>query len=259
MKALSYIGQAFLLLFSISVFSQGINSDIEAKIFQESNGEFITIKAFGINKTITNYSLRFVLTITDKAVDEAAATPEKEEGRFILDPNERKELASVFRNVDPQQRTIILLLIYDQDDQIVGKDRIVLNGPENVDPTKLIIDAKNAVSEDLNNAGEDGYVPLTGIVTEDTKTKPGRDFYYLYKRKYDKEEINGEMIVAIKEVLALGINTKIQVLVEGELIFEFFVNPRAGYLDQMVAAAIERTNRYFQYIRSRGDNYVKRY
>ena len=165
----------------------------------------------------------------------------------------------MFRNVDPEQRTILLLLLYDEEDQMVGKDRIVLNGPENVDPTKLIIEAKNAISEDLSNAGEDGYVPLTGIVTEDTKTKPGRDFYRMYKQAYDTKQINGQQIVSVKEILAFGINTKLQVLIEGDLIFEFFVNPRAGYLDQMVDAAIDRTNRYFQFIKKRGDNYVKRY
>lgn len=259
MKVFSYIGLTILLLLSHPSLSQDINSDIEAKIFQESNGEFITIKAFAINKTINNHSLRFVLTITDKEVSEKAATPEKEEGRFILAPDERKELASVFRNVDPEQRTILLLLLYDEEDQMVGKDRIVLNGPENVDPTKLIIEAKNAISEDLSNAGEDGYVPLTGIVTEDTKTKPGRDFYRMYKQAYDTKQINGQQIVSVKEILAFGINTKLQVLIEGDLIFEFFVNPRAGYLDQMVDAAIDRTNRYFQFIKKRGDNYVKRY
>jgi hypothetical protein len=133
----------------------------------------------------------------------------------------------------------------------VGKDKVVFNddGKTNV---KEVIDRennrvirKNEVSEDVDNTHKDGVV-LRGIVTEDTKTKPGRDFYKMFYSSYTLNRINAAKIVEIKEVMALGTNTKIEVKVDDKIIFQFFVRPNTEYLKSMTDAAIRRVSRYFQ-------------
>jgi hypothetical protein len=48
----------------------------------------------------------------------------------------------------------------------------------------------------------DGF-ELRGIVTDETKTKVGKDFYDLYYYKYNEYKINSSMIVSISENFVL--------------------------------------------------------
>ena len=101
------------------------------------------------------------------------------------------------------------------------------------------------VSPDAINKAEDGVI-LRGIVTEETKTKPGRDFYRMFYSLYTTNNINGEEIVNIKETLSLNNNTKIEISVANETVLEFFVRPQEEYLKTMSEVAIKRVYWYLQ-------------
>lgn len=240
------------------------NNQIEAKIDIESTGEFINVTGFAINNTDISASLHYVLSTIKNSDQGSNMSKNEQKGRFVLEPNQKMSLSKTTINSNDKDRVIILLLLYDLDDNVVGKDRVVLNDlegnelQENDAGVKEAILAKNEISEDVTHAGADG-VFLKGLVVEDTKTKPGRDFFKLYSLKYLDNKIEGEKIITIQESIAMGSNTRIQVKVENDIIFQFFVNPRADYIEQMVDAAIRRTSNYFQILRKNRSSVKKNY
>ncbi|RDK84724.1 CsgE family curli-type amyloid fiber assembly protein [Marinirhabdus gelatinilytica] len=237
---------------------------VQAKIDLSSNGEFFEIKGMALNTTQINQSLSYTLLVNKTDPETNNSNKNEQKGNFVLPAGERKILSTTKINASDKAKVILLLLLYDQDNAIVAKDRIVLNGSEE-DKLKakqaLLEKAKldqKEISEDYGNTEKDGVTLLRGLVVEDTKTKPGRDFFTSFSLKYRDEKINGEKIVVIEEVLALGSNTKILVKVENEIVFQFFVNPRANYIEQMVDYAVNRTDRYFQQIK-KNRNQIRRY
>ncbi len=239
-----------------SLFAQIYNTEVEAKIDLSSNGEFFEITGFANNKTFSNRSLHYVLDVI--RTENGNTSNNKQEGDFVLASQEKRALSTTSVNSNDKNRVIILLLIYDEENNILGKDRIAMNEVDNDNKFKKDILENNELSDDLNRGGEDGIGLLRGIVVENTITKPGRDFFRLYDQKYRDKKINGEKIVTIDEVLALGTNTKIQLKVDSDIIFQFFVNPRADYIDDMVDYAIQKTDLYFRQL-ERNRNLVKKY
>ena len=170
-------------------------------------------------------------------------------GRFILEIGQKKNLSTTTINADDKDRVIILLLIYDEVDKPLGMDRVVINGTEEDIEKERLENVEREqtvnVSPDAINKAEDGVI-LRGIVTEETKTKPGRDFYRMFYSLYTTNNINGEEIVNIKETLSLNNNTKIEISVANETVLEFFVRPQEEYLKTMSEVAIKRVYWYLQ-------------
>lgn len=239
------------------LFAQIYNTEIAAEMEVETNGEFYEVTGYATNKTDIDQALHYELSAI-KTGGDGNRSKDQQSGRFVLASREKSTLSKISINIQEKDRAIFLLLIYDNDDQIVGKDRIEVNGPKDDSAFKKKILDQGIISDDLTRSGEDGVSLLRGIVVEDTKTKPGRDFFNGYSAQYLNKKINGEKVVTIEEVLALGTNTKIQVKVENEVVFQFFVNPRADYIDSMIDYAIQRTQRYFQQL-ERNRSLVKKY
>lgn len=86
-----------------------------------------------------------------------------------------------------------------------------------------------------------------GIVTDDTKTKMGKDFYDLYYYYYNDNKINAKKIVTIGEELSFARNTKIIVSIDNEVIYEFLARPDEEFLK---AAAQESVYATFLYLKN---------
>ena len=236
------------LLPSISL-SQMYNTQVEAKIDMEQSGDTYVITGSSVNKTGSYQSLRYVLSVIKNGSNDSNTSKNDQSGRFILEIGEKKNLSSTTLNVNDGDRIIILLLVYDEIDNPLGMDRLVINGTEEdlALEKRDSIERKNAKnpSPDATFAADD-VILLRGIVTEDTKTKPGRDFYKMFYSLYRNNNINGEEIVIIKEVLSLNNNTKIEIYVANELVLEFFARPQNEYLKAMSDIAIRRVYWFLQ-------------
>ena len=88
---------------------------------------------------------------------------------------------------------------------------------------------------------------------EDTKTKPGRDFYQYYYTSYLANNINGPKIVTVREVLTIGNNTAIELIVDDDTVMAFLVQPSNDYLKAMSYEAIRRTMAYFERLKKEED------
>lgn len=249
-----------LFLCSLQGFTQKrYNENVEAKIQLDKNNEFIKITGTAFNKTELNKSLRYKLSVIKTNPKNSNRSKNDQNGRIVLKPNEKKELATTTINANEDDRIILLLLIYNLNDKIIGQDRVVLNETDKttIVSKQKIIKALEKESKDVDDGSQDG-VELRGIVVEDTKTKPGRDFYRLFYALYSRNNINGSSIVTIKEVLAIGSNTKIEVIVGDQIIFSFFVRPRNNYLVKMNDVAIKKVYVHFKTLEKESKT-IKRY
>ena len=104
---------------------------------------------------------------------------------------------------------------------------------------------KISANPDIENNLEDG-IELRGIVTQDTKTKAGTDFYSYFSSAYRNSGINSSKIITIKELFNFGRNTKIQLMVEMEVVYQFFVQPKEEYLKSMATQSLRSVNAYLQ-------------
>jgi len=229
-----------MLFFTACGFSQSYNTEIEAKIELEKIAGLVEIKGTAFNKTALSQSLRYVLSVIKNDPKFSNKSKNDQSGRFVLNPGQKLNLSSTTINANDKDRIIILLLVYNFNDELLGKDRIVINGNTNdiIAANKRNYNSR-LVSPDAKYEKDDGVV-FRGIVIEDTKTKLGRDFYSMFYLSYRQNNINGHKIVTIKEALTVAYNTKIQVFVDNTLVMEFTVRPQTEYLKTMKNEAIRR-------------------
>ncbi|WP_432412989.1 CsgE family curli-type amyloid fiber assembly protein [Rasiella sp. SM2506] len=227
--------------------AQIYNSEIEAKIILEEEYGQISITGAALNTTNISQSLRYELSVIKGEKNSGNKSRNSQKGRIVLEAGAQKTLSNTRINSDDKQRIIILLLIYNTQEELVGKDRLILNGTEDEEQEKIILNKKkNNTSSDTDSGSEyynDGVV-LRGIVVEDTKTRFGSDFYKMFYTHYFNDEINGKEIVTIKESLAVGSNTKIEIFVAQKKVLEFVVRPQYEYLKAAKDEAIIRVRYY---------------
>jgi hypothetical protein len=232
-----------IILLTGTISAQIYNTRVAAEIVLERNTEFISVTGFAYNKTEINHSLRYVLSVISQDPETLNRAKNDQAGRFVLQPGEKQELSKTTLSAKDTTQTIILLLIYDLEEQLLGKDRIVLN--DDSEETIIVIPPEEARDVMERFAKSDG-VELRGIVLGDTKTKPGRDFYSMYHSAYLVNNINGPEIVSIKEELTIGNNTVIKIVIGDDTIMAFFVQPKNDYIQAMSYEAIKRTIAYFE-------------
>lgn len=221
-----------LLLLAVQVtVGQYTNTEVVAKIKLSALDDVITLKATATNQTEVYKSLTYTFSAfrTDANNNK---TKTDQDGRFTLEANESKELSVTTVNAKETDQIIILLLVFDED-QIIAKDRVSFN-----EKTK---NKKESVEEE-----QDDGIELKGIVVEETKTKPGRDFYDYFYTAYTLNQINGSKVVGVFEKLSFGRTTIIQVKIEDAVIHEFIGKPDLEYLEQMSKIAIRKVFKYFK-------------
>lgn len=241
--------------------NQIINEDFEAKIQVVNENEFITISSSVFNKSEVTKSLSYSFSLINNT-EGGNSIEEEKNSRFVLSANEKVNLATITFKVNETEKKTGILLIYDVDNNIVAQDRIVFSeGFIQELETKKELDAKlkqeQENSQDVSVEVKDG-IELKGIIVEDTKTKPGRDFFKLFSSLYTQNNINGNEVVKIKEVLALGRNTKIEVIVGDDIVFSFFVRPSVEYLTKISEYAIIKVYRHFKNQENKSET-IKRY
>ncbi len=244
--SITYLGRILLLiqflLFSFLVSSQNFNSEVEAVIStNNSKDDLLEITGTAKNKTEGNFGLRYELSVITSDSNKNSSK-NSQSGRFTLGPFETKSLSQTAVSINPEQKTIILLLLYDQDDKVIGTDRKVYNESESENE-------KENISYQKPNEG----IELAGMVTDRTKTKPGKDFYGYFYQQYSLSKNQGNKLIEIDEMISFGRTTKIMVRVEDKVVYQFFARPKLDYLKEQADVALRQVNRYFDYLENRNE------
>ncbi len=219
---------------------QNFNSEVEAIINTNDNkNDILEVTGIAQNKTNVSYGLRYELSvITSNPKVSNNSSKNSQSGFFTLEPYETSTLSTTSVSINPQMQTIILLLIYDEEDELLGTARKVYKA--------LSQAAKN---EELSYKKDNEGIQLYGLVTENTKTKPGKDFYDFFYQKYQLSQNPENKIIEIDEMISFGRTTKIMVKIENQIVFQFYSRPKLDYLEEMAGVALQRVNRYFQNLR----------
>ncbi|GER60001.1 hypothetical protein ULMA_21090 [Patiriisocius marinus] len=233
-----YILNFIFTLFSISTtFAQFYNKEVKASIKVEKSSEFYTFKAISENLTPSDYNLRYEFMVF-KTDENNNSSKSSQENRFFIKANEKQLLSSVTINYNVTGKIVIALLIYDENDKPIGQDRIELSegGQTQLEdyPEKA-----EAVTRD-QAAPQDGFVKR-GLVLKKTLTKTGSDFYRFFYEKCYNLGLKTPHDILITESFARGRTTRIEVLVENKLVWQFFSQPKKDFLKQMAETAFERS------------------
>lgn len=200
------------------------------------------------NKTSVIQSLTFKLAVIKNDINHGNSSRNEQSGSVVLQPLEKQKLSQTAINISSEDRVIILLLIYDVNNNLVATDRVVLNDTKSQEEIlkefSSVLDPSNQAEKKKSKA-YDG-INFSGIVIDESKTKAGRDFYQLFYSSYLSKQIMGDKVIKIIETLTLGNNTKIVVKVDSVVVFEFFVKSQYDYVKAMSDVAIQRVEYYFK-------------
>lgn len=213
------------------------NTEIAAKIeIVESNGLFL-ITANASNLTELNRSIKYKFSIIKR---DGTDNPTKDdvEGLFVVEPSSKVNLNSYSIAVESSKDILILLLIYDDDD-LIGKDRIIIDEIKDEIPSV----GDGIVLSQALNAGE--YSGLKGLIIEDTKTKAGRDFYRYFFQKCDIDNISWPKDVLIKEDFGLGRSTVLKIFQGSKTIVQFNARPTDDFLRKAAEECVRLVQGHF--------------
>lgn len=124
-KGIKFFGLMLLLVSSLS-YSQISNTVVKAKIETEEIEGSIKITGTAENLSEIVQSLSYKLSVIKKNNINNNQSNNAQEGLFSLEPNENKKLSVTQVNVGKGDEIIVLLLFYDENKKLIGKDRIVL-------------------------------------------------------------------------------------------------------------------------------------
>jgi hypothetical protein len=239
MKKIMKILVAMLLLVSSVSYSQLSNTVVKAKIDIEEIEGSIKITGTAANLSEVVQSLSYKLSVIRNNSINNNQSNNAQEGLFSLEPNENKNLSVTQINLTKGDEVIVLLLFYDENKQLIGKDRVVLSDKKKVESVPI-----------------DGF-ELRGIVTDETKTKVGKDFYDLYYYKYNAYNIDAIKIVSISEEFSFARNTKLIISINNEIIYEFMARPDDEYLNDMVERSVYATYSYLKNLEKENEYFTQ--
>lgn len=239
---------------NIKAQSQIYNKDVKAIIKIEQTSEFIDLTSIAENLTDASRSVRykFMAFKTDANNNKSKSDLE---GRFFLEGSEKKILTDFSININENAKTIVVLLLYDLDDKVIGQDRIVfnINGKGEVkidrDEKKVITARKN--SNDQESSLEDGFL-INGLVIHKMLTRPGREFYREFYSQYYNRAIITPKNIYIKEIPGQRRSTMIVISVENTEVAKFFSRPDKKYIKKMASYAMAKCIGHLQKLK-RGD------
>ena len=171
----------FLVYFNSQFLAaQAVYKEVKAKIDVEEVENTLSIVGTVENLKKKKKNISFKLSVFKKNKSNSNKSTNAQDGRVTLEPMQKIALSKTQINKSVEDQIIVLLLIYDEDNKIIGKDRVVFG-------------------EDDSNLGvvrpKDG-LEMIGIVSNETKTKLGNDFYDFFYSAYSK--LKGFSLVNIR-------------------------------------------------------------
>lgn len=226
---------AFILFFANmqTISSQTVYKEVKAKIEVEEIENILSITGTAENLKAVYKNISFKLSVFKKNKLNDNKSSNMQDGRMTLEPINKVILSKTQINRGKDDQIIVLLLIYDEDNMIIGKDRIVFGQEE--EPKVSVLKPNDGLE-------------MIGIVSNETKTKLGNDFYDFFYSEFSKLKINSNKIIYVQEELTFGRTTKIIVNIDGEIIEEFIARPEEDFLKYMSQTASSKVFKYFKNI-----------
>lgn len=222
-----------MMLVVQNTFAQMVYTEVKAKIEIEQIENSLAITGTAENLKAEFKNISYKLSVLKVNKSNTNKSNNAQDGRVTLEPIQKVNLSKTQVNFTKDDEIIILLLIYDDNNAVIGKDKVIFGGK---DESKIEIQTPT-----------DG-LEMIGIVSNDTKTKLGNDFYDYFYSEYSKLKIKSHKIVTVREELTFGRTTKIMIDVDGEIIDEFISRPDEDFLKYMAESSSAKIFKYFKNI-----------
>jgi hypothetical protein len=219
-----------------------MNKEVRAKIELTYSEDLILIKGTAENLTDVFKSISYKLSVIKNGGKSGNQSTNAQSGREALEPEKIKDLSKTQINASAKDEIVILLLLFDENGNIIGKDRIALGEKKKIEKQEV------ALADGLE---------LTGIISDETKTKNGKDFYDLFYSEYNKINKKGNKIVTVSEELTLARNTKLIISVDNETLSEFVLKPDEDYLIYMAQESATLVFKYFKNLERQSQQIIR--
>lgn len=224
----------FLLITNSILFSQSINIAPSIEVIQAEN--MISLKAFATNNDETVHELNYLL-LAIKQSESRNLSNQKQEGRFVIEPNEKINLSEVRLNITKGDEIKSFLFIRDdRDNNLIAKDSAFIT----YDGENIVV---NNYQEQKKEIKKEDFV-IRGLVVDQTKTKGGRDFFDLFYSKYNLLNEKYPFVAIINEIPSFGLSSFIQIEDAEKVLYTFRVAPGSDYLEAQVEQTLRRLNQY---------------
>jgi hypothetical protein len=232
----------FVFMFFPQLYCQAVYKEVKAKIEVEKVENILFIRGTVENLKSEFKSISYKLTVFKKNKYNANNSKNSQDGRVILDPQQKVILSKTQINESKDDQIILLLMVYDENNVLIGKDRLEMG----------VDDA----SKDEGNKPNDG-LEMSGILSNDTKTKLGNDFYELFYKEFSKLKLKSNKVVTVQEELTFGRTTKIIVSVDGDVVNEFISRPDEDYMKYMSEMVSAEVFKYFKNIEKQNKSIMR--
>lgn len=233
MKLFNQILLIILILATQTWFCQGsdeISGKVKGKIKAENTEGMIELTAKIENSSNVFYSLNYLL-IAIKKDENGNTSSNKQEGKFVVEPHEAKNLSKININLSKRGALKTFLFIRDVDNKIlISKDSLVINGGDFGAETVSFI--------------PENKVELNGFTIDETRTKLGKYFYDQFFLNALQQDFKFAGTVLITEIPGFGRNTRVTVTYNDEEIYQFTTTPDEEIIDQESKAALALLNQY---------------
>jgi len=236
----------YVLTSTIITAQEFYNRDVNALIKFDKTSEFTTFSATAENLTYSDLNLRYEFMVF-KADTSNNVAKSLQSDRFFLKANEKRILSSITLNNAVEGKTTLLLLIYpiidgEENTGAISKDRIEVTSNES---GQILLKLDPNRKEILTEEGQDGIF-LQGLVIKKVLTKSGRDFYKYFYAEYFNKQVRTDKHILIEEVPGQRRSTRISVKVDGQLVWQFFSQPKKEYLKDMANRALSNSIKVLQ-------------
>lgn len=229
---MKYLFTIFLISISSIVTAQNIKPSIEVNQIEN----MIYLNAYVLNSDETIHDLNYLL-VAIKQGESKNLSNQKQEGRFVVEPNEKKSLSELIMNLSKGDEIKSYLFIRDElKNSLIAKDSALIS----FDGNDLKIN-QYSLKEDYNYTDE--FV-IKGLVVDQTKTKGGRDFFDLFYSRYNLQNEKYPFVTVVNELPAFGRNSIIQIEEADKILYSFRVTPGDEYLEYHLLQILRRLNQY---------------
>ncbi|MGJ1267611.1 CsgE family curli-type amyloid fiber assembly protein [Sphingobacterium spiritivorum] len=215
-------------------------ADVKAVIDVKRTEGMLDITAKACNNDNFIHDLNYLL-IAIKQSQSGNLSNNKQDGKFVVQPNEEKVLSTISLNIKSDDQLKIYLFIRNEKQNIlISKDSIFINIESNTliraqKPINSMADSKGESSEDYT---------IKGIVIDNTKSKVGKEFFDMLYAQYSQLNEKCAFTITLRELPSFSNNGIISIEVEDLTIFTLRAIPNDEYLNLQLQLCLQQINNY---------------
>lgn len=215
-------------------------TDIKAAIDTKRTEDLLNIEAKAINNDDIIHDLNYLL-IAIKQSKTGNLSNNKQEGKFVIQPNQEKLLSGISLNITQEDQLKIYLFIRNEKENIlISKDSVFINIEPNTQTQNLTQTTNMA---NLKRAAKEDYT-IKGIMVDNTKSKIGKEFFDMLFNQYSQLSEKYTFTITLRELPSFSNNGIISIEVEDLTIFTLRAIPNEEYLNLQLQLCLQQISNY---------------